>query len=271
MKTIGEIRRHAQQARAIKAEAVAYREQLLSEVRQQAEKELRRSKDTIVEAGSWCERGLAEAQRQAEAIISEAASKADREGDQIKQRSLLQNKKIGLTKVAAQDELEAQALDGELEGLRTESQNILLQAESKLVEQNPDVELNLSHSSAQAGSAEGHPAEVESSGLDLAEAQLEKLIPDRELAPVIVQAASSDWPLPDDELILGFEIAGFSKAYPVKMLSDRGRINDSIGELDVLVSYDEESKSGAVFQRVVQDRCLIFNFPAAQMTMWCCL
>lgn len=260
-KTIGEIRRYAQQARAIKAEAVAYREQLLSEVRQQAEKELRQ---TIVEADSYCERVLAEAQRQAEAIISEAASKAKREGDRIKQRSLLESKKmlaeIELIKITAQDELEAKALDAESEWLRIESQNILLQAESKLVEQNPGVELNLTHSSAQAGSAEGHLAEVESKrGLDHAEAQLEKLSPDHELAPGNVQAAGSDWPLPDDELILGFEIAGFSKAYPVRMLSNRGAINDSIGEHDVLLSYDEELKSGAVFQRVVQDRCLTFN------------
>lgn len=260
-KTIGEIRRYAQQARAIKAEAVAYREQLLSEVRQQAEKELRQ---TIVEADSYCERVLAEAQRQAEAIISEAASKAKREGNRIKQRSLLESKKmlaeIELIKITAQDELEAKALDAESEWLRIESQNILLQAESKLVEQNPGVELNLTHSSAQAGSAEGHLAEVESKrGLDHAEAQLEKLSPDHELAPGNVQAAGSDWPLPDDELILGFEIAGFSKAYPVRMLSNRGAINDSIGEHDVLLSYDEELKSGAVFQRVVQDRCLTFN------------
>ena len=258
-KTIGEIRRYAQQARAIKAEAVAYREQLLSEVRQQAEKELRQ---TIVEADSYCERVLAEAQRQAEAIISEAASKAKREGDRIKQRSLLESKKmlaeIELIKITAQDELEAKALDAESEWLRIESQNILLQAESKLVE--PGVELNLTHSSAQAGSGEGHLAEVESKrGLDHAEAQLEKLSPDHELTPGNVQAAGSDWPLPDDELILGFEIAGFSKAYPVRMLSNRGAINDSIGEHDVLLSYDEELKSGAVFQRVVQDRCLTFN------------
>jgi len=258
-KTIGEIRRYAQQARAIKAEAVAYREQLLSEVRQQAEKELRQ---TIVEVDSYCERVLAEAQRQAEAIISEAASKAKREGDRIKQRSLLESKKmlaeIELIKITAQDELEAKALDAESEWLRIESQNILLQAESKLVE--PGVELNLTHSSAQAGSGEGHLAEVESiRGLDLAEAQLGKPSPDHGLAPGNVQASGSDWPLPDEELILGFEIAGLSKAYPVEVLSNRGAINDSIGEHNVLLSYDEELKSGAVFQRVVQDRCLTFN------------
>ncbi len=246
---------------AIKAESVAYREQLLSEVRQQAEKELRQ---TIVEADSYCERVLAEAQRQAEAILSEAASKAKRAGDRIKLRSLLESKKmlaeIELIKIAAQDELEAKALDAESEGLRTEFQNILLQAESNLVQQNPGVELKLTHSSAQAGSAEGHPLEVESKrGLDLAEAQLEKPSPDHELASGNIQAGGSDWPLPDDELILGFEIAGFSKAYPVKMLSNRGAINDSIGEHVVLLSYDEELKSGAVFQRVVQDRCLTFN------------
>ena len=92
-KTIGEIRQYAQQARARKSEAVAYREQLLSEVRQQAEKELRQ---TIVEADSYCERVLAEAQRQAEAIISEAASKAKREGDRIKQRSYSKAKRCWL-------------------------------------------------------------------------------------------------------------------------------------------------------------------------------
>ena len=224
-KTIGEIRRYAQQARATKAEAVAYREQLLSDVRQQAEEELGQAKDSIVAADSYCEQVLTEAQRQAEAIICEAVSIAEREGNQIRQRSLLESKKmlaqIELMKVTAQDELEAQKLDAESAALKAESQNVLRLAEAKLENEIPDKELNL--------------------------------------APSAPPEAGKDWPLSDDELIFGLEIAGFSKAYPIRVLSNQGSINDSIGGHGVLLNYDTPLGAGAVFQRAVQDRCLTFN------------
>ena len=165
---IGQYAQDGQEARAIKAEALANREQLLSDVRQQAENELAQAKDSIDAADSYCEHVLAGAQLQAEAIISEAVSTAEREGNQVKQRSLLESKKIlaqvELIKVAAQDELEAQKLDAQSAALQAESQNVLRLADTKLESEIPDKELNLAKF-----------------GLDIAEAKLENEIPDQEL------------------------------------------------------------------------------------------
>ena len=44
-------------------------------------------------------------------------------------------------------------------------------------------------------------------------------------------------PLDDDDLVLGVEIGGESRAYPVGTLNGREMVNDEVGGVPILVSW----------------------------------
>ena len=53
--------------------------------------------------------------------------------------------------------------------------------------------------------------------------------------PQFVSAAESPWP--DDALIVGLEIDGDARAYPVSFLNRREIVNDHVGKTPVLVTW----------------------------------
>lgn len=53
--------------------------------------------------------------------------------------------------------------------------------------------------------------------------------------PEFVPAAEADYP--DDELIMGVEINGEAKAYPVGLLNYREMVNDELGGIPILVTW----------------------------------
>ena len=69
--------------------------------------------------------------------------------------------------------------------------------------------------------------------------QFRQLLPRDAIAPVydamFVPAASAS--LPPDELVIGVEINGESKAYPVGPLNFREMVNDTVGWVPVLVTW----------------------------------
>ena len=54
-------------------------------------------------------------------------------------------------------------------------------------------------------------------------------------APGFVAAAESEWR--DQELVVGVEIEGESKAYPIEFLNRREIVNDELGGIPILVSW----------------------------------
>jgi len=53
--------------------------------------------------------------------------------------------------------------------------------------------------------------------------------------PTFVAAVASDWP--DDALVIGLEIDGEAKAYPVSYLNSREMVIDSVAGIPVLVTW----------------------------------
>ena len=66
-----------------------------------------------------------------------------------------------------------------------------------------------------------------------------QLLPRDRIAPIyhprFVSADETDWP--DDTLVLGVEIDGDARAYPINVLNRREIVNDVIGDLPVLASW----------------------------------
>lgn len=54
-------------------------------------------------------------------------------------------------------------------------------------------------------------------------------------APRFVDAADSEWR--DRELVIGVEIDGEAKAYPIEFLNRREMVNDELGGIPILVSW----------------------------------
>ena len=55
-------------------------------------------------------------------------------------------------------------------------------------------------------------------------------------SPVMVPAAEADF-LNDDEKVLGLEIDGDARAYPLRILSWHELVNDTVGAKPILVSW----------------------------------
>ncbi|MBI4202673.1 MAG: DUF3179 domain-containing protein [Chloroflexi bacterium] len=54
--------------------------------------------------------------------------------------------------------------------------------------------------------------------------------------PVLVRASEATY-LPADDLVLGLELEGQARAYPVRMLWFHHIVNDRVGERPILVTY----------------------------------
>ncbi len=64
--------------------------------------------------------------------------------------------------------------------------------------------------------------------------------------------------LPTKEFIIGLAIAGEAVAYPFSILNDESIVNDSVGNVPILVVFDPENASGIAFERRVENRTLTF-------------
>ena len=133
-----------QQAHAIKAEAIAFREKLLEQVRKQAQEELEQAQSERLNADAYREKVIAESQRQAKEVLEQARSSAQQEGAEIVQRCSVEAERIlaqaELVKAAAQEQLEAQRLYADIANLETESREVLEQARARLSNPSPQSE-----------------------------------------------------------------------------------------------------------------------------------
>lgn len=67
--------------------------------------------------------------------------------------------------------------------------------------------------------------------------------------PEYVTAAEADRWLDDDDIILGFEWNEDARAYPIRIMNWHEIVNDTIGGLEVVVTYCPLCRSGIVFER----------------------
>jgi len=98
----------------IKADAVAFRENLLFEVKQQASEELDLAQTSRIESDSYRERIIAQTRRQAEDTFTHARLIAEQGGTEINQKHAIEAQKVPahdeLIKAAAEEQFEAQRL-----------------------------------------------------------------------------------------------------------------------------------------------------------------
>jgi hypothetical protein len=66
-------------------------------------------------------------------------------------------------------------------------------------------------------------------------------------------------PLPANELVLGFESNNQSRAYPFSTISHQKIINDTVGELDILVAFGPPSELAVMFNRNLDGKSLTFK------------
>lgn len=68
------------------------------------------------------------------------------------------------------------------------------------------------------------------------------------------------------ELVAGVIVEGRAKAFPFSELSKSPVINDELGGVPLLVTFDSESRSAAVFSRTVNGRTLTFETRRGDLT-----
>ena len=68
------------------------------------------------------------------------------------------------------------------------------------------------------------------------------------------------------ELVAGVVVEGRAKAYPFSELSESPVINDEVSGVPLLVTFDSESRSAAVFSRTVNGRALTFEIRQGNLT-----
>jgi hypothetical protein len=76
--------------------------------------------------------------------------------------------------------------------------------------------------------------------------------------PRFVKAAEASWVVPGNPVI-GVEIGGEARAYPVHILEYHQIVNDEIGGVPVAVTYDPLAGSPVVFRRKLRARVLRFG------------
>ena len=76
-------------------------------------------------------------------------------------------------------------------------------------------------------------------------------------APQFINAQAAD--LQDDDLVLGLEIGGDARAYPINILNWHEVVNDKFGELAVAITYCPLCGSGVVFDASIGDNVLQFG------------
>ncbi|MDA1219722.1 MAG: DUF3179 domain-containing (seleno)protein [Chloroflexi bacterium] len=262
-----------QQSQTIKAEAVAFREKLLFEIKQQAAQELDLAKSSRIEADAYRERVIAQTQRQADETINRALLTAEQEGKEIKQKHAIEAQRVlaqaELIKAAAEEQLQAQCLYAEAANLQSESREILDQARSQANQEKISSDASTKDFFRYERLIEPEPTTswVEDS-LDrapLASADVyahERTEPQSlaEQAPAIPLAAQDfSALLPANELVLGLESNQQRRAYPISAIALKKVINDTVGELDILVTFGPPSELGMMFNRNLAGRSLTFK------------
>lgn len=66
-----------------------------------------------------------------------------------------------------------------------------------------------------------------------------------------VFADSNDNKIPGDKLVIGLEINGIAKAYPIQVIGYHHQVRDTIGSTPVMVTYCTVCRTGRVFSPVV--------------------
>ena len=81
------------------------------------------------------------------------------------------------------------------------------------------------------------------------------------IAPVYTPEyiAPNDAPLTVDELVMGVEINGESRAFPVGLMRNREMVNDTIGGVPVLVSWCPVCVTGLVHDRRIEGEVFTFG------------
>jgi hypothetical protein len=77
-------------------------------------------------------------------------------------------------------------------------------------------------------------------------------------SPQISEESSSKKRPSKNELVVGLELDGCAKAYPVQLAAGRKIINDTVAGEDVLVAFGRPSEPGMIFKRRVDGRSLTF-------------
>jgi hypothetical protein len=77
-------------------------------------------------------------------------------------------------------------------------------------------------------------------------------------APKFVTARQADW-LQSEDRVLGLELGGIAKAYPVPILNWHEIVNDKMGDQAVVISYCPLCGTGMAFSAQVKDRTLRFG------------
>ena len=75
----------------------------------------------------------------------------------------------------------------------------------------------------------------------------------------ILGEANKDNRLPRKELVLGVATDGGAKAYPFSAISQQRVINDRFDGDEVVVTFDPDSETGAIFQRALDGQSLTFQ------------
>lgn len=76
--------------------------------------------------------------------------------------------------------------------------------------------------------------------------------------PKFQTARQADW-LNDGDLVIGLEVNGETKAYPLRILNAHEIVNDRIGGKPVAVTYCPLCRSGLVFDRRLDDTTMTFG------------
>ncbi|MFB6149041.1 MAG: DUF3179 domain-containing protein [Halobacteriales archaeon] len=76
--------------------------------------------------------------------------------------------------------------------------------------------------------------------------------------PQFQSAAQADW-LADEDLVIGVEINGETRAYPLRILTVHEIVNDEVGGRPIAVTYCPLCRSGLVFDRRVNGTTLTFG------------
>ncbi len=77
--------------------------------------------------------------------------------------------------------------------------------------------------------------------------------------PKFVSAGAASSYLSDDELVVGLDIGGESKAYPIKILNWHEIVNDKIGDKYVAVTFCPLCFTGVVYERVINNEPVEFG------------
>ena len=77
--------------------------------------------------------------------------------------------------------------------------------------------------------------------------------------PGVIGERIKDDRLQTKALVVGVNIAGHAKAYPLGTLAKRGVVNDEVGGVDVVVVFDRRSNTGVMYESRAGDRELTFE------------